>query len=83
VYSDAAAYCVLRARPRHWAEPFWEAAQQHPDAPSAIRAVLAGRNRVELTRAEATEALDWASTIDGWADAEPKPLFLYDPAAER
>jgi hypothetical protein len=82
VDSDAASYCVLRARPRDWAEPFWEAAELRHDAPSAIRGFLAGRNRVELSRAEATDALDWASAVDGWADAEPKPLFLYDPAAE-
>jgi hypothetical protein len=80
---DAATYCVLRARPRDWAEPFWEAAEKRSDTPDAIRAFLAGRMRVELSRAEAAEALDWAAAVDGWADAEPKPLFVYDPAEER
>ena len=81
--SDAATYCVLRARPRDWTGPFWEAAEHREDAPDAIRAFLAGRNRVELSRGAATDALDWAAAVDGWADAEPKPLFLYDPAADR
>jgi hypothetical protein len=83
VDTDAASYCVLRARPRGWAEPFWSAAREQQDVPSAIRDLLAGRNRVELTRDEAAQALAWAAGIDGWDGAEPKPLFLYDPAAER
>jgi hypothetical protein len=83
VEPDAASYCVLRARPRAWAESFWSAAREQHDVPTAIRDLLAGRNRVELTRDEAVAALAWAAGVDGWDSTEPKPLFLYDPAAER
>ena len=40
-------------------------------------ALMRGRTRVELTRDEAGEALEWAGGLDGWADAEPKPLHVY------
>jgi hypothetical protein len=83
VDTDAASYCVLRARPRAWAEAFWSAAREQDDVPPAIRDLLAGRDRVELTREAAVEALAWAAGIEGWEGAEPKPVFLYDPAAER
>jgi hypothetical protein len=52
--------------------------EQH-DVPWAIGAMLAGRARVELTLEEAAETLGWASSINSWADADPKPLFLHDP----
>ena len=51
-------------------------------SPPAIEVILSGRIRVELTHQEAVEALLWAAAVPGWASAEPKPLFLYDPRAE-
>jgi hypothetical protein len=42
-----------------------------------VLALLRGRTRVEVSVDEAAGALDWASGLDGWADADPKPLFLY------
>jgi hypothetical protein len=79
VSSDAASYCVLRVCPQSPAEAFWSALRAEPEVPDAIAVLLSGRIRVELTRAEAAEALAWATRIRGWDGAEPKPLFLYDP----
>ena len=78
----SASYCVLRVCPRARAEAFWSAVGRRDDVPRAIEVILSGRIRVELTHDEAVEALLWAAAVPGWADAEPKPLFLYDPRAE-
>jgi len=75
-------YCVLRVCPAAPAEAFWSAVRRRDDVPDAIAVLLGGRIRIELTHAEAVEALLWAAAVPGWADAEPKPLFLYDPRAE-
>ena len=45
--------------------------------PGAISVLLAGRARVEVSRDEAVRALEWASRVDGWAEAKTKPLCLY------
>jgi hypothetical protein len=79
VDSDAASYCVLRVCPQASAETFWSAVRARHDVPRALRVLLAGRIRVEVTRQEAAEALVWVAGISGWDGAEPKPLFLYDP----
>jgi len=42
-----------------------------------VATLMNGRNRVELNANEADEALAWAETVDGWADAEPKPLHVH------
>ena len=76
-------YCVLRVCPKARAEAFWSAVGRRDDVPRRDRGdPLGGRIRVELTHDEAVEALLWAAAVPGWADAEPKPLFLYDPRAE-
>ncbi len=80
---DADSYCVLRICPAASAETFWSAVRAQRDAPHAIRVLLAGHIRVEVSRHEAAEALVWVAGISGWDDAEPKPLFLYDPRAVR
>jgi hypothetical protein len=36
-----------------------------------------GRTRIELTAQEADAALEWAATVDGWAEARPKPLLVH------
>lgn len=82
VDTDAASYCVLRVRPAAPADAFWSALRTEPEVPRAIRVLLQGRIRVELTREEATEALAWASGIIGWDSADPKPLFLFEPQGE-
>ena len=76
---EAASYCVLRVCPQAPAETFWSAVRAQHRVPDAIRVLLAGRMRVEVTRQEAAEALLWVAGVSGWDAAEPKPLFLYDP----
>ena len=80
---EAASYCVLRVCPQAPAETFWSAVRAQRDVPHAIRVLLAGRIRVEVSREEAAETLGWVAGISGWDGAEPKPLFLYDPRAVR
>ena len=77
--SDAASYCVLRVCPQASADTFWSAVRARDDVPHALRVLLAGRIRVEVTHQEAAEALVWVAGIRGWDGAEPKPVFLYDP----
>jgi hypothetical protein len=72
-------YCVLRVRTAASADAFWSALRELDDVPDAVRVLLTGRVRVELTRAEADAALAWLADVDGWDRAEPKPLFVYDP----
>lgn len=79
VNQDAGSHCVLRVCPQSPAEAFWAALRAERQVPDAIAVLLSGRIRVELTRAEAAEALAWATRIRGWDGTEPKPLFLYDP----
>jgi hypothetical protein len=70
-------YCVLRVHPDTDASLWWAGVRQRRDVPDAIWALLAGRGRVELSRLQAERALEWAAGVEGWADAEPKPLYLY------
>ena len=56
----------------------WLAAlRDRHDAPEALRGLLRGRSRVELSHAEAEAALRWVSA-SGWEDEERPPLFIYD-----
>ena len=75
--SEAPSYYALRASLATSAEAWWSDARTRDDAPAAVLALLRGRTRVEVSVDEAAGALDWASGLDGWADADPKPLFLY------
>jgi len=68
---------VLRIRPEALASTWWDAVSRRPDAPPAVDALLTGRQRVEVTVQEATQALTWARSVDGWAAADPKPLFVH------
>lgn len=77
---DADSYCVLRVCPAAAADAFWAELRALDDVPDAIAALRAGRIRVEVSRREAAEALAWAAGVEGWATADPKPLFVYDPA---
>jgi hypothetical protein len=59
-----------------WRRAFTERAT----APPAIRALLSGRRRVELTRGEADAALAWAATLlDSVDEPGTVPLIVYDP----
>jgi hypothetical protein len=72
---------VLRIRSEALASAWWDAVSRRPDAPPAIHALLTGRQRVEVTTQEAAHALTWARTVDGWAAADPKPLFVHHPGS--
>jgi hypothetical protein len=47
---------------------------------SAVRAILAGRTRVELCAEEAIAALKWARSVQGWDPDALAPVWIY-PAA--
>jgi hypothetical protein len=85
VSPDQPRYFALRVCPRALTSPWWPAARlAFAGAPPAIRSILAGRRRVELSAAEASHALEWARALDGW-DAQPlAPLHVYplEPSAE-
>jgi hypothetical protein len=70
-------YTVLRALP---SDAWWSGLHGRTDVPPPVAALLNGRRRVEVSAEEAEAALTWASTLDGWADLEPKPLLVYAPA---
>ena len=69
---------ALRVCPRAVADRWWTSARAaFSTAPPAIRAILTGRSRVELSAREAREALEWARGIDGWEPHGPAPLYVY------
>lgn len=78
--SERHAYYALRVCPKATADAWWSAVRGRRDVPPAIVALLHGRTRVELTRAEAGAAMAWAGRLDGWAEAQPKPLHVYPDA---
>ena len=57
-------------------------ARRAADAPLAIRAVLNGRWRVELTPEEAWAALAWARKVEGWDEDSRPPLWIYPVGPE-
>jgi hypothetical protein len=71
-------YVVLRLDPSAGA---WLAAARLRgfEAPDPIRALLAGRSRVEVGRDEAELALAWAARLPGWNDDARPPLFIHTP----
>ncbi len=73
---------ALRVSDRAEGSVWLERARDAHDAPPAIRAVLNGRWRVELTAEEAWAALAWARKVEGWdVDARP-PLWIYPVGPE-
>jgi hypothetical protein len=74
-------YYALRVAPGVHATQWWACARSAgPTAPSSIRALLAGRARVEVSAAEAAHVLAWARGLDGWADGGP-PLRVHPEPA--
>jgi hypothetical protein len=70
-------YVALRVRTHAEASPWWESARRAAHtAPPAMRSILAGRSRVELSEAEARAVIAWACTLDGW-DYGLAPLYIY------
>jgi hypothetical protein len=75
-------YFALRVAPRGRSTRWWASAEAALEsAPPAVRTLLSGRMRVEVSGGEALEALAWAATLDGWGEG-PRPLWIYpfDPA---
>ena len=73
-------YHALRVSDSAFSAEWWAEAQaRKAHAPTAIRALLAGRVRVELTAREAASAIDWASGLPGWETDGPAPLFVHVP----
>jgi hypothetical protein len=80
---DNTSYFALRRSAESDANGWWAAVRARRDKPPAIAALLAGRGRVEVNQWDATEALEWAESIDGWAELGRKPVWVYprDPRA--
>jgi hypothetical protein len=72
-----ASYTALRATRGPSADAWWRAVRRSRNMPPPISALLNGRTRIELTTDELDAVLRWAATVDGWADAHPKPLVAY------
>jgi hypothetical protein len=70
-------YLALRVVPTPSSAAWWSAARRTRPIPESVATLMNGRTRVELSAAEADEALAWADAVDGWADAEPKPLHVH------
>jgi hypothetical protein len=71
-------YYALRVCPAAPTRETWVAADAHGDeAPAAVRALLAGRTRVELSATEAELAISWASGLPGWDEQPLKPIFVH------
>ena len=78
VSPDQAGYFALRVCPRALTSPWWPAARlEAAEAPPAIRSILAGRRRVEVSATEANHALAWAPGLDGWNAQPLAPLHVY------
>jgi hypothetical protein len=74
----ASGYVVLRLD--SGAEEWLEAARLRAfDAPHPIRALLAGRTRIEVERAESERVLTWAAQLPGWNDDGRPPIYVYAP----
>jgi hypothetical protein len=70
-------YYALRVCPRAESSTWWASARlAFPFAPPAIRAILTGRTRVELSAEEARQALEWARGLDGWDSGSYTPLYV-------
>jgi len=74
---EQASYYALRRCPGAAADAWWVTASQRRDTPRAILALLAGRERVELSSAETIESLAWAERVDGWPESGEPPLRAY------
>ena len=77
-FQTASPHLVLRVDPA--ADEWLAAARSRAhEAPEAMRALLAGRSRVEVDPAEAERALAWAALLQGWHEDGRPPLFVHTP----
>jgi hypothetical protein len=78
---SAPSYFALRTCPRAASSEWWMSARRVANsAPLAIRALLAGRTRVEVSAEEATAALNWARSVHGWDPDALAPVWIYPVA---
>ena len=70
-------YKALRAFHGSEAETWWSVARQCSSVPPPLAALLQGRTRIEVSAEEADACLAWAERLDGWAEANPKPLLVH------
>jgi hypothetical protein len=74
-----APYVALRRSSLELTPAWWAAADRQRDRPAAVTALIAGRDRIEVSPEEAASVLAWAGALAGLATADPKPLFLHEP----
>ena len=72
-----ASYYALRRGPSAASAAWWATVSRRRDAPAAILALIAGRERVEVSHAETIESLAWAERVDGWHASGDAPLLVY------
>jgi hypothetical protein len=76
--SQRPSYYAIRVCPLAEAPEWWLCARAAAArAPFAIRAILAGRMRVEVSAAEAIAILSWAQGLQGWDPDELTPVWVY------
>ena len=68
--------------PETRAGAWWSAVRRSGDVPRPLAGLLNGRTRVEVSPVEARALLAGAARLDGWADADPKPLLLHRGAPD-
>jgi hypothetical protein len=74
-------YFALRVCPRAESLDWWLSARRAlHEAPLPMRAILAGRTRVEVSADEAGAVLRWARGLDGWDPNAPAPVWIYPVA---
>jgi hypothetical protein len=66
-------YYALRIHPQAVAPVWWAAARVASEVPAPVRALVAGRARVEVSAREAIEAIAWARELPGWRLDHPAP----------
>lgn len=64
---ESGSYYAIRVRADARATQWWSVVELAEDPPLAMRALLEGRDRVEVSANEATEILAWAEPLDGRA----------------
>lgn len=75
--STEGSYTALRASHGSDAETWWSAARRSSSVPPPLAGLLHGRTRIEVSAEEADAVLAWAAGLDGWAEANPKPLLVH------
>jgi hypothetical protein len=78
-FQTASPHLVLRIDPAAAREWLAAARDGSRDAPDSMRALLAGRSRVEVEPAEAERALAWGAQLPGWHEDGRPPLFVHTP----